>query len=309
MGKIRSVSKSSRLFLTTSEQRRNIELWKSYWTPEKVSEVRRNIYESGRKYGFKPELFDPFVRIMEQDYVPQSLYTSGLIPDGLLANMVECTDGHYMVFASVQVRPEDSEEVGKAVDSISGALVVDPFFYTSEMVKSINSDFNVALLISSLFVFVVLLISYRNLILALLAFTPMSLSWFVVLGVMGMFGLQFNLINIVISTFIFGIGVDYSIFVMDGLLSKARSETEPLLLTYHKTAIFFSAAVLIVGTGSLLFAKHPALASIGITTLIGMSTAVLIAYTLQPFLYHLMVRFMIRYNIRAKWLGNSRRRR
>lgn len=309
VGKIRSVSKSSRLFLTTSEQRRNIELWKSYWTPEKVSDVRRNIYESGRKYGFKPELFDPFVRIMEQDYVPQSLYTSGLIPDGLLANMVECTDGHYMVFASVQVRPEDSEEVGKAVDSISGALVVDPFFYTSEMVKSINSDFNVALLISSLFVFVVLLISYRNLILALLAFTPMSLSWFVVLGVMGMFGLQFNLINIVISTFIFGIGVDYSIFVMDGLLSKARSETEPLLLTYHKTAIFFSAAVLIVGTGSLLFAKHPALASIGITTLIGMSTAVLIAYTLQPFLYHLMVRFMIRYNIRAKWLGNSRRRR
>ena len=137
----------------------------------------------------------------------------------------------------------------------------------------------------------------------------MSLSWFVVLGVMGMFGLQFNLINIVISTFIFGIGVDYSIFVMDGLLSKARSETEPLLLTYHKTAIFFSAAVLIVGTGSLLFAQHPALASIGITTLIGMSTAVLIAYTLQPFLYHLMVRFMIRYNIRAKWLGNSRRRR
>jgi predicted RND superfamily exporter protein len=101
---------------------------------------------------------------------------------------------------------------------------------------------------------------------------------------MAIFGLPFNLINIVISTFIFGFGVDYSIFIMVGLLADFRTRRK--LLTYHKTAIVFSAVVLIIGIASLLFATHPAMASIGISTLIGMSTVVLLSYSLQPFLFY-----------------------
>ena len=98
-----------------------------------------------------------------------------------------------------------------------------------------------------------------------------------------MLGLEFNLINIVISTFIFGIGVDYSIFVMDGMLGKDN----PKLLTYHKTAIFFSAVVLILSIASLMFATHPAISSIGLSTLIGMASTIAITYTLEPFLFNL----------------------
>ena len=107
---------------------------------------------------------------------------------------------------------------------------------------------------------------------------------------MGIFGLQFNLINIIIATFIFGIGVDYSIFVMSGLIAKATGEDDNLL-TYHKTAIFFSAFVLMIVTGSLLFATHPAIHSIGVSTLIGMSATILITYTLQPALFRYLMKF------------------
>ena len=151
------------------------------------------------------------------------------------------------------------------------------------MVELLNDDFNVVLGISSLFVLIVLLLSFRNIPIALIAFLPMSMSWYIVLGVMGMLGLQFNLINIVISTFIFGIGVDYSIFVMDGMLGKDN----PKLLTYHKTAIFFSAVVLILSIASLMFATHPAISSIGLSTLIGMASTIAITYTLEPFLFNL----------------------
>ena len=138
------------------------------------------------------------------------------------------------------------------------------------MVKLLNDDFNTILGISSVFVFLVLLVSFRSIPVALIAFLPMGLSWYVVQGIMGIFGVQFNLINIIIATFIFGIGVDYSIFVMTGLIAKAKGEDDNLL-TYHKTAIFFSAFVLMVVTVALLFATHPAIHSIGISTLIGMS--------------------------------------
>ena len=118
----------------------------------------------------------------------------------------------------------------------------------------------------------------------------MSVSWYVVKGVMGLMGQDFNMINIVIATFIFGVGVDYSIFVMKGLIAKAKREDKSLLLQ-HKTAIFLSAFMLILVLGSLLFATHPAIYSIGLTTLIGMSATVLLTYTIQPALFRFMTKF------------------
>ena len=115
---------------------------------------------------------------------------------------------------------------------------------------------------------------------------------------MAIFGLQFNLINIVISTFIFGIGVDYSIFVVQGLLASARG-TDNQLLEYHKMAIFFSAFVLIIVVCSMICATHPAIKSIGVCTLIGMASTILITYTLQPLLF----RWMIKIPLVKKALG------
>lgn len=94
--------------------------------------------------------------------------------------------------------------------------------------------------------------------------------------------MRFNLINIIISTFIFGIGVDYSIFVMNGLTG---GEKESRLLAYHKTAIFFSAITLIVTVGSMLFAVHPAIRSVGFSTLVGLVSAVVLSYVVQPAVY------------------------
>lgn len=111
------------------------------------------------------------------------------------------------------------------------------------------------------------------------------LSWLIVLGAMAMFDMKFNLINIIISTFIFGIGVDYSIFVMNGLISDASGKGNRNVLAYHKTAIFFSAFILIVTVASMLVAKHPAIKSVGFATLVGMLSAVILSYVLQPALF------------------------
>ena len=121
------------------------------------------------------------------------------------------------------------------------------------------------------------------------AFMPMFFSWYVVQGWMAIFGLPFNLINIVISTFIFGIGVDYSIFVMQGLLNGLHDK-ENKLLEYHKIAIFLSAFVLIIVVIAMLLATHPAIKSIGISTLIGMISTILITYTLQPLCFRYLTK-------------------
>ena len=107
---------------------------------------------------------------------------------------------------------------------------------------------------------------------------------------MALLGLEFNLINIVISTFIFGIGVDYSIFVMEGLLEQARTG-EKDRLSSHKVAIFFSALVLIIVVTSLVFAAHPSIRSIGLITLIGMLSTILLTYSLEPFVFRQLLKW------------------
>ena len=290
-GALHQYAKVSELFIPLEEQEERIALWKDYWTEERIADVRLTIDRMAKKNGLDPVMFEPFYMMIESDYEAESLYEAEVLPESLVSNFIEeTTEGNFMVFTSVQLLEENKKVVNDAVAAQPHAVVIDPFYYTNDMVKLLNDDFNTILGISSVFVFLVLLVSFRSIPIALIAFLPMGLSWYVVQGIMGIFGLQFNLINIIIATFIFGIGVDYSIFVMTGLIAKAKGEDDNLL-TYHKTAIFFSAFVLMVVTVALLFATHPAIHSIGISTLIGMSATILITYTLQPALFRYLMKF------------------
>lgn len=292
-GAINSYSKASRLLLPTSEQQKRIDTWNQFWTDSKKLEVKNQITKAGEAVGIKAEMFQPFFNMIDATYTPSSIYESGALPNGLISSLIEKVGDQYLVFTSVKAPAENIKQNNQTLTSLPHTVVVDPFYYTGNMVEMVNNDFNIVLGISSLFVFIVLLISFKNLFLAIIAFLPMGMSWYITLGIMGVLGMQFNLINIVISTFIFGIGVDYSIFIMDGLLAKVRgtnNANNQNLLIYHKTAILFSAFVMIVGIASLIFATHPAIESIGFATLIGMSSTVVIAYTIQPFLFNLLIK-------------------
>lgn len=274
----------SKLFQSRQEQERRIEAWKRYWTPEKVKGAMAAVRSAAVKNDLSPDIFAPFQAMLETDYEPGDLYESGIVPAGLLCNFIEESDGKYLIFNSVEMIPDKKTQLDDLVASMPHAVVVDPFYYTGNMISLIHSDFNTTLLISSIFVFVVLLFSFKDVILALIAFMPMFLSWYVVQGWMAIFGLPFNLINIVISTFIFGIGVDYSIFVMQGMIADVKSDNHQLLED-HKVAIFFSAFALVTVMLSMLCAEHPAISSIGICTLIGMASTIMITYTLQPLFF------------------------
>ena len=94
----------------------------------------------------------------------------------------------------------------------------------------------------------------------------------------------FNLVNIIVSSFVFGIGVDYSIFILEGLLKGEN--TSPTMM-YNKTAITLSAVILIICMLILGFAQHPAVQSISFASLVGMITTIMLSYTLEPNLYRL----------------------
>ena len=86
---------------------------------------------------------------------------------------------------------------------------------------------------------------------------------------------------------------------MEGLLKEARTGQREML-DFHKVAIVFSALVLAIVVLSLVFARHPAIRSIGIITLIGMATTILLTYSLEPFIIRRLLKWdWYRKSIRA----------
>ena len=274
-----------KLFITQKDQEQRIAAWNAYWTEDRKNEAIRMVDKGAHEFGLDPMMFYDFKELLNADYEPASLLESSVVPDNLLGNFIECNaDNQYMVFTDVAMRFDEKDIVTDALVTNPKTFVLEPFYYCKSMVEVIHDDFNIAVWISSLFVLVILLVSFRNIITALLSFLPMVLSWFMVQGYMALIDLEFNLINIIISTFIFGVGVDYSIFITEGLLTQARTGSSDVL-TWHKVAIFFSAVILVIVTLSLLFAVHPAIRSIGLITLIGMASTIMISYALQPFVF------------------------
>ncbi len=293
---------ASHILIPEDVQEERIDAWIQYWTPEKVAQWRSAIAKTSKENDIDDELdlflydfviADDSDGLELKDYSTVNLYEAGIIPESIMCNYIEYSADRYLVFTAVITDTQEhkyaiSDAITRHGTSKTG-VVMDPMYYIKDMVIVIHEDFNMAVIISSIFVLIVLLLSFKSIWSAFLAFLPMVLSWYVVQGAMYLVGIEFNLINIIVSTFIFGVGVDYSIFVMEGLLSFARTGSRNILV-WHKSAIFFSATVLIIVTVSLLFAVHPVISSIGLVTLIGMVTTIVFTYTLQPFIFRQMMK-------------------
>lgn len=292
LGLVKSYTHTNQIFVPMRIQQERIDAWKAFWTPERLAKVRGLIAQTAPQAELNPEAFDTFFEMATRDYEPDSLYATGLIPPGFQSTLMEESyGGEYLCFTSVRcqndsVRSSESDyiRICDAIASNPNLLVLDTYYYTTDTLLQMNDDFNVLQWLSMLFVLIVLLVSFHfNLKHTLLGFMPILLSWLIVLGAMVIFNVSFNLISIIISTFIFGIGVDYSIFVMNGLTSKDTSK-----LKYHKTAIFLSAVVLITSVSSMLLAGHPAIRSVGFSTLVGLLSAVVLSYVLQPAIFRII---------------------
>lgn len=291
IGLVKGYTRTDNLFIPLHVQQKCIDAWKHYWTEDRLEKVRYLIALTAPEAGLNPEAFSPFFDYVKDDYEPDRLYEAGIIPSGYQSTLMEQSyNGEYLCFTSVHCANDtlrssmsDYHRICDAIANEPDLMVLDTYYYTTDTLKGMNEDFNVLQWVSMLFVFVVLLLSFHfNLKHTLLAFLPILLSWLIVLGSMSLFGMRFNLINIIISTFIFGIGVDYSIFVMNGLIC---CDKDSRLLSYHKTAIFFSAVTLVVTVGSMLLAEHPAIRSVGFSTLVGLISAVVLSYVVQPAVY------------------------
>lgn len=133
-------------------------------------------------------------------------------------------------------------------------------------------------------VFVIYLF-FRNALHTLFVMFPVTLGFLFVPGIMGYIHMPFNFINIGTVALIFGIGVDYGIYVMQAYLREDKKDTGNALRISGKN-VMMCAATTVAGCGSLVTAKFAGIASMGIVLTIGAFFCAAIALVILPALLY-----------------------
>lgn len=270
---------------STEEQEHRLQLWENFWAARR-DDVLRTLGAEVRRQGFSTKLTERFEQLTSRNFAPRNWEFFRPMAEAMFKgyyvenNEQGAKNKDFVIIDKLEVAPENVKAVEQ---QYAGSF--DVASLNSRVASSLADNFNYLGIVCSVIVFVFLWFSLKRFWYAVIAFVPMLLSWCWIFGLMSVFGLQFNVVNVILATFIFGQGDDYTIFVVEGLIYE--HETGKKILPLFRREILLSAVVMLLGIGVLVLAKHPAMFSLGAVTLIGMSSVVVMAFIVPPVLFRL----------------------
>jgi len=286
-GLVQSYTTVSNFMPSQKAQKEKIEQWQQFWTPSRKAKIKEALQQQGLKFKFKEKSFNPFYQLLDQSFevVPPTAFEK--LRQLFLNEYITTKNNQYSLVSIVKLDLDKKSTVYAAFDGLVDCTIFDKQFIANQFAQSLKKDFGKLVNWSFLIVFIILLVAFGRIELTLLTMLPILLSWVWTLGIMGIIGLQFNVINVIICTFIFGLGIDYSIFVTKGLLHEYKYGER--ILPAYKTSILLSALTTMCGMGVMIFAQHPALFSIASLSIIGIVSILLITFTIQPILFRYLI--------------------
>lgn len=260
--------------------------WDEFWEG-KIDSVFQDISRNGAQYDFSERAFNPFNKWIKENDVTEHDLDERLLTDLGLSKLIHERNGKWSIVTSVTVHRSKVVDFKKSMSKLEEVYIFDVSEMASTLMLAVQDDFNYLLILSSLIVLISLLFIYGRIELALFSFFPLVISWIWILYIASWLDIQFNFVNIIIATFIFGLGDDFSIFMTDGLIQKYRTKSSAL--SSYRLAIVLSAITTIIGTGVLYLAKHPAIHSIAIISVIGISCILLVTVLVQPVIFNFFI--------------------
>lgn len=285
-GKVVSFVSSAPYLVPDAVKQQQTARWKSFWA-EKYDSTMAVLSYTADSLGFSSAAFDGFKQWVKDPGNGPTYNSEEVLAEMGLDALIEHSGDSATIISTVVIDEDKLVDVRQQLVAIEGVDMFDRSSAAASLLDIVQRDFNYILWVSSLIVFVTLLLIYGRIELALMAFLPMVISWIWILGIAGLFGIKFNIVNVVIATFIFGLGDDFSIFVTDGLLGKYKYNKDSL--GSYKAAIMLSAITTMIGTGVLYFAKHPAIHSISVISVLGIACILLVSLVFQPMLFQIFV--------------------
>lgn len=281
VGVVKNHKGVSRFLVSRQEQQERLEMWQDFVSRNKERLTTEFIAAASRA-GFSSKAFSQFSTLISESdtFNPQEISFFEPLTRLILSRNLTTLEntGKSYIINTLTVDADDIEYVKSHFDDSFDVVGMN-----SALSNNLSDNFSYIGWACSLIVFFFLWFSFGRIELAVVAFVPMAVSWIWILGIMAMTGIRFNIVNIILATFIFGQGDDYTIFMTEGCQHE-YTYRKPILQSY-KSSILQSALIMLVGIGTLIISKHPAMHSLAEVTIVGMTSVVLMSYTLPPLLF------------------------
>lgn len=253
-------------------RRENRRRWIAFWSAERIDALEKNLAEAANEAGMRAEAFGPFIESLrarppappERGGVPE------LLDEGIRAQMVAGADGASLL---TPFRLGNEEQLDAAAQRLRreapGVMVASGRHLLAHMVRVIARELRRVAVLAMIGVSIVLWIAWRRLRRVAAFMAPVALSAVWTLGFLGIAGVEINLMNSIVCVFIFGLVVDYSVFMLSAIRAERRGDH--LAFASAAGSVAISALTTIVALGALAAARHPALRSVGLTALVGVA--------------------------------------
>lgn len=258
-------------------QQANLSDWNAFWDSNE-EQVRGMLEQEGKKLGFSDKAFEPFFSGLKM--TPSPILYEDMAIFGIrevLDSLIFHSEGKVSVLTLVPDTDEIKSLMTGQKDGLPGARFVSQTHFSGMIRKAISHDFIRFIIGAFLMILFLLVLLFRNIKKVLLSMIPVITGMLFMFGVMGLFEISFNIFNIISTILIIGLGVDYGIFMVCKTFEDYEHDTD--------TAVLLSGLTTITGFGALIFARHPALHSIGITVLLGIGAAIPSAMFVIPAFY------------------------
>ena len=285
-GKISRIAGVGSFYPSQALQAERLKRWEAFWRTRR-ERVTADLRRAAQASGFRDDAFSSFEELVTDRREVVSLSHFAPLREALAGNYIVENAGQAMIVTMLYTDRDDAPALEALLnDGHQSGIAFDAGSITRRMIASLSDNFNFVLLVCAVIVFLFLVFSLGRIELSLIAFAPLALSWVLLLGLMNIFDLRFNIVNIILATFIFGQGDDYTIFMTEGLMYEYAYRRK--MLSSYKKSIAMSAMIMLAGMGMLLAAKHPALRSLAEVTVVGMTSVVIMAYIIPSWLFGLL---------------------
>ncbi len=273
----RATSWTSLAVLCPSRETRERRLadWRAFWTAERVESLRANLARHGEACGFVPGAFDPFLAWIASPPADPPPATDG----GMLARLRTRflrpgPGGRVRVLTFLPDREDDLAAARVLAREHPGTIVFSRKAFSQDLSHGINREVGRVSAIGAAAIVVASFLLVGRPVMAAVALVPAFMGVLWGLAVMTVLGLPLTIANLIAGIVVFGLCIDYGICKVYACQRGTTRDTA--------TAVTLSAVTTVLGAGVLLFARHPALFSIGLTLVVGVATGYLCAIGVVP---------------------------
>ncbi|MCF6249018.1 MAG: MMPL family transporter, partial [Desulfobacula sp.] len=286
-GMIDQIISLSDIFPSSKKRTENDRRFNGMINEKKMIEIERMFANASQRTGFKPDTFKPFIQTLKPNKTDFSIKEfDNTVLKKLIDSKVIFQGDDVFILTTVQIKDKTLifDIISKIKSTVHGAKFLDRKYFAGTITSLVAKEFKKMFFFAAASMILVLMVFFRNLKIVTIIISPVFLAAFITAGILGLFNIPINLISMIFIIFVFGVGVDFSIFLANHELQK--NENEPNVTA---GAVIICAMTTIGAFVCLVFARHEALFSIGVAGLTGMVTSLILSLMLIP---SLMERFV-----------------